>query len=194
MKFKKLIAASAVAIVMNACLVLYQNHVIQHSKSLTIEADRAHYAGDIVVYVGVIVAVFLDYYMGIRWADPIIAVLIALWLSRLAVGIAKRAIDMLMDRELPRSERDEIKTTIQRTKGVKNFHDLRTNRSGMMLMISMDIEVDPSLSFLDAHNIAKRVEDRLHKLYPECEVMIHVDPAGDIADSRHRKIKKHHVE
>lgn len=189
-----IIGASLVAIVLNAGLVMYQNMVIKNSNSLAIEADRAHYAGDIGVYLGVIAAVSLDHYFGIRWADPIIAVLIALWLGRMAIGIGKKAMDMLMDRELPDAERDTIKTTIKRTRGVKDFHDLRTHRSGMVTMISMDIEVESSLSFLDAHNIAKRVEDRLHDIYPKSEIMIHVDPTGDIADSRHRKIKKHHVE
>lgn len=189
-----IIAASFVAIILNTGLILYQNHVIRKSKSLAIEADRAHYAGDIGVYIGVIAAVSLDHYAGIKWADPIIAIAIALWLGHMAFGIGKKAIDMLMDRELPEAERDHIKNTIKRIRGVKDFHDLRTHRSGVMVMISIDIEVESSLSFLEAHNIAKRVEDRLHKLYPECEIMIHVDPSGDITDSRHKKIKKHHVE
>ena len=74
-----------------------------------------------------------------------------------------------------------------------HYHDLRTHRNGPITMISFDIEVEPSLSFIDAHNIAKRAEDRLHKEYPDSEIMIHVDPSGDITDSRHKRIKKHHV-
>jgi len=181
------------AIMMNAALVIYQNHVVKTTKSLAIEADRAHYSGDIGIHIGVLIAVGADYFYGIKWVDPLVAVFISLWLARLAFIIGCKAIDMLMDKELPECERVEIRQIIKRTRGVVDFHDLRTNRSGMVVMMSFDIEVEESLSFLDAHNIARRVEDRLHKLYPRSEIMIHVDPCGDITDSRHRQIKGHHV-
>ena len=181
------------AIIMNFALVLYQKQVIKRTRSLAIEADRAHYAGDIGIHIGVIVAIIGDVYWGLTWLDPIIAIVIAAWLSKLAFDVGSKAIDMLMDKELPDTERDVIKRTIKRTRGVINVHDLRTHRHGQMTMMSFDIEVDPSLSFIESHNIAKRAEDRLHKLYPHSEIMIHVDPCGDITDSRHKKIKKHHV-
>lgn len=181
------------AIILNALLVWYQNIVIRKTKSLAIEADRAHYAGDIAIHLGVIIAMVLNTYMGWRWADPVIAIMIAGWLVHLAYGVGCKAIDMLMDKELEDIERNEIKLIIKRTRGVISHHDLRTHRHGQVTMMSFDIEVDPALSFIDAHNIAKRVEDRLHKVYPEGEIMIHVDPCGNITDSRHKRIKKHHV-
>ena len=181
------------AIILNGCLVAYQKIVIKKTNSLAIEADSAHYAGDIGIHLGVIFAILADIYLGWTWADPVIAIGIALWLARLALIIGKKAVDMLMDRELPEEERDNIKSIIQNTPGVLHYHDLRTHRNGPITMMSFDIEVEPTLSFTDAHNIAKRVEERLHKDYPKSEVMIHVDPYGDITDSRHKKIKSHHV-
>jgi ferrous-iron efflux pump FieF len=183
-----------VAIILNLGLIIYQNMVIKRSQSLVIEAERAHYAGDIGIHAGVILAVMADVYLGLSWADPAIAIIIALWLARLAYSIGIKAIHMLMDRELSEDERQEIKQIIRRTPDVLGLHDLRTHRHGQVTMISFDIEIDPSISFIDAHNIAKHVEDRLHNHYPDSEIMIHMDPCGDITDSRHRKIKKHHVQ
>lgn len=187
------IAVICGAIVVNAALVFYQTHVVKQSGSLAIEADKAHYAGDIVLHLGVIAGVVADYYFGLRWADPLIAVIIALWLARLSWAIGKKAVDMLMDKELPDDERDRIKKIIRKTKNVMGFHDLRTHKSGQTVMMSFDIEVDPSLSMRDAHDITKKVQADLEKIYPQAEIMIHVDPCGDIADSRHKRIKKHHV-
>jgi ferrous-iron efflux pump FieF len=181
------------AIVANALLVIYQGLVVKYSRSLAIEADKANYTGDIMIHAGVIIAAAMDGYLGLSWADPVIAVGIASWLLYLAYTIGIKAINMLMDKELPESEREDIKKTIRKTRDVIGLHDLRTHRHGQITMMSFDIEVDPSLKITDAHNIAKRVEDRLHKAYPESEIMIHIDPCGDITDSRHKKIKKHHV-
>jgi len=181
------------AILINLGLVAYQKTVVRRTKSLAIEADQANYTGDILIHASVIVAIILDVYMGIHWADPVIALIIAIWLLKLSYDIGIKAVDMLMDKELPDEDRDKIKIIIRQTKGVVSSHDLRTHRHGQIIMMSFDIEVDPSLSVIDAHNIAKRVEDSLHKSYPKSEIMIHVDPCGDITDSRHRKIKSHHV-
>jgi len=189
-----IIAVMGGAILVNFGLVLYQNAVVKRSGSLAIEADKAHYTSDIAIHGGVILAVIIGHMTGWHWVDPVLAVCIAIWMVYLACQIGTKAIDMLMDKELPKAEREAMKTIIQRTRGVMAHHDLRAHRHGQMIMISFDIEVEPSLSFIDAHNIAKRVEDRLHKAYPQSEIMIHVDPCGDITDSRHKKIKKHHVQ
>lgn len=181
------------AIVLNAGLVIYQNYVIKKSGSLAIEADRAHYAGDIGIHLGVIIAVLAQTYLGWFWVDAVIAIGIAVWLIYLARDVGCKAIAMLMDRELEPKDRNTIKDIIAKTPGVVYYHDLRTHRSGQTILMSFDIEIDPSLSFQKAHDIAKRVEDRLHEAYPNAEIMIHMDPCGDIADSRHKEIKHHHV-
>lgn len=187
------VGVTTMAILFNLCLVIYQNKVLKSSGSLAVEADRAHYIGDIGIHASVIVAVLVDIYFNLAWADPVLGVGIALWLGWIAINIGKKAVDMLMDKELPASERDAIKAMIVKTRGVKNFHDLRTHKSGRMILMSFDIEIEASLSFHDAHNIAKRVEDRLHAAYPCSEIMIHMDPCGDIVDSRHKRIKHYHV-
>lgn len=181
------------AIIVNAALVFYQSHVVKSSGSLAIEADQAHYSGDIGIHLGVIIGVVAGHYFNLWWVDPIIAIAIALWLARLAYGIGKKAVDMLMDKELPEEDREKIKKIIRKTKNVLGFHDLRTHKSGQVVMISFDIEADPSLSLRVAHDITKKVQENLEKAYPKAEIMIHIDPCGDIADSRHKKIKKHHV-
>jgi ferrous-iron efflux pump FieF len=182
----------AVCIALTFALIGYQSYVVKKSKSLAIEADKAHYKGDLYMNAGVLGIVLIDFVGGPYWLDPLFALVVAALLTYSAIEIAKKAMDMLMDRELPEEERAEIFTIIQAHSDVLDAHDLRTNKSGMNLFISFDIELEPLLSLKEAHDIARRVELELLERFINAEIMIHMDPAGSEADTRHKVMGVHH--
>lgn len=181
------------ATIFTIALSQYQKHAARQSRSLAIEADAAHYASDVAVNIGVIASLIAGKALGWLWLDPLVAVLVAAWLLYSAWGIGAKAVDMLLDREIDEGTRDEILTIIRFCPGVDDVHDLRTRRSGDKTLVSFDIEVDPSLSLLDAHDIARNVEEKILETIPQAEIMIHIDPRGDVTDSRHKKIKAYHA-
>ena len=81
---------------------------------------------------------------------------------------------------------------IQAHSEVLDTHDLRTNKSGMNIFISFDIELEPLLSLKQAHDIARSVELELLDRFINAEIMIHMDPAGSEADTRHKVAGVHH--
>lgn len=185
-----LVAASLATI----ALTRYQAYAAKASHSLAVEADAAHYNGDVVVNLGVIASLLAGKYVGWMWIDPVVALLVACWLLYSARLIGTKAVNMLLDRELDDDTRSKIFSVISNTKGVEGLHDLRTRRSGHRIMMSFDIEVEASLSMLAAHDIAHNVEKNLLAVYPNAEVMIHIDPkGGDITDSRHQQLHDFHV-
>ena len=97
-----------------------------------------------------------------------------------------------MDRELPEDERAEIEEIIRSHKDVMDIHDLRTNKSGMDVFISFDIDLDPDLSLKQAHDIARAVELSLLARFINAEIMIHMDPHGSEMDTRHKVAGVHH--
>lgn len=174
-------------------LTRYQAYAAKHTGSLAVQSDAAHYTGDVYINVGVIVSLLAGKYLGIQWIDPVIALIVAGWLLYTAGGIGRHAINMLLDREVEDSVRNEILAIVRKTPGVDDLHDLRTRRSGARLIMSMDIEVDPELTLNAAHEISKTVEARLLSIHPNAEIMIHIDPRGDVSDSRHQKLKAFHA-
>jgi ferrous-iron efflux pump FieF len=184
-----LVAASIATLI----LTRYQAYAARVSHSLAVEADAAHYTGDVAVNISVIISLLVGKYLGWLWFDPVVALLVACWLLYSARVIGMKAIDMLLDRELDDATRAHIFKIITDTQGVEGLHDLRTRRSGPQIMMSFDIEVNAALSMLAAHDIAHAVEKNLLTQYPHAEVMIHIDPkGGDITDSRHKQLKDFH--
>ena len=172
------IAVMVFSIVVTFVLTRYQAYVVRKTGSLAIHADSLHYMGDLLVNGAVIVALVLVTQLGWWMADPIFGIAIAAYIVHNAWKIARGALDMLMDRELPDSERDRIMEIAQRHPEVRAMHDLRTRASGPTVFIQLHIELDGGMDLVRAHNIADAVEDDLRAAYPGAEVIIHQDPHG----------------
>lgn len=176
----------------SALIVFIQNRAIAKSGSLTIEADKAHYSTDIIMNVGVILALGAQYIGAPVWLDTCFALAVALWMGVTAYEIGEKGLDMILDKELPAEQRQKILDIIKTHSEVLGLHDLRATRYGMAESISFDIEVDPELSLKKAHDITKDLEREILEIFPHAEVMIHVDPHGDIEDSRHKVASVHY--
>ncbi len=152
--------------------------VVAATRSLAISADRTHYASDLATNIGVVISLLLVSQFGWKLADPIIGVLIALFLAWSAWGVFRQSYDQLMDRELPDEDRAKIKTIVMRHAEVRNLHDLRTRASGVNAFIQFHIELDADISLTRAHEISDAVEADLCSAFPHAEILIHQDPAG----------------
>ena len=164
--------------VLVAALVLFQRYVAKHTGSLIVSADALHGFGDILINVGVIIALFISTRFNAPIFDPIIALALAGILLRGAWSIGKEAIQQLMDTEFSHQERDQIRTIARRHSKVTDIHDLRTRRAGLSSFIQMHLEMDGKLNLQEAHTIADEVEKSIQVAFPEAEVLIHQDPHG----------------
>jgi ferrous-iron efflux pump FieF len=167
-----------ISIAATLALVMYQSRVVARVGSVAINADRMHYASDLVTNIGVVVAIVLTNWMGWRLADPIIALVIAGILIWSAWSVFIQSYNQLMDRELPESEREKIKDIVLHNSNVRALHDLRTRAAGVHTFIQFHIELDPKISLVCAHEVSDEVERSLCAAFPHAQVIIHQDPAG----------------
>lgn len=186
------IGVMLVSIVLSVLLVAVQNYSLRHAPSLAVKADRAHYSSDILMNAGVIMALLTQSYGAPVWLDSVFALGIALWMFVTVYGIVMKAVDMLLDRELPQETRMRILEIIRANPDIHDVHDLRTTMSGMRLDIAFDVEIDPNMTLAQAHDVSKKVEDAILREFPNAEIMIHKDPIGEIDDSRHTVKGVHH--
>jgi ferrous-iron efflux pump FieF len=165
-------------IILTIGLVLFQRYVVARTNSLAIEADSLHYKGDLLMNLTVLVAFVLAGYADLPWADAVFALFIAGFLAFSAWMIVKGAMHQLMDQEISEDDRERIKEIAVTWPGSKGIHDLRTRASGADLFIQFHLELDPTLSLLEAHKIADGLEKNLMKTFSASEVLIHQDPLG----------------
>lgn len=174
------IGVSLVAIAVTVLLLLYQRHIIRETGSVAIRADNVHYQSDVLLNVSVIVAMVLDQYLGWRAADPVLGILIALWLAWGAFQASSQAIDHLMDKEWPEEERARFLEVAAQHPELRGIHDFRTRRAGAHDFAQFHMYVARDMTVEDAHVVMDAVEDKIRAAFPKVEVLIHLDPEGHI--------------
>ena len=174
------IGVSLIAIVATGGLLWYQRRIIRRTGSVAILADNIHYQSDVLLNGAVIAALVLDQIAGLRGADPLFGIAIALWLAWGAIRASSNAVDQLMDKEWPEAQRAAFLDVAARQPGLKGIHDFRTRRSGSHDFAQFHMEVSPSLTVANAHDIVESVERNLRTAFPKVEVLIHLDPEGHV--------------
>ncbi len=167
------------SVLLTSLLVAFQVYVIKKTQSPAIKADALHYKTDLLVNVGVLVALVLTS-MGWIIFDALIALAIAIYILASARIIARDSAQHLLDHELSDEERLQIRDRVLSHPDVLGMHDLRTRRSGGMIFIQLHLELDDHLELLKAHAIADTVEQSIMQVFPNSEVIIHEDPLGAV--------------
>ncbi|HEY1144697.1 MAG TPA: cation diffusion facilitator family transporter [Sphingomicrobium sp.] len=172
------IGVSIVAIVFTLALITYQRYVVRRTGSVAITTDRVHYASDLALNTSVIVALGLEQFAGLKGADAVFGVVIALWLLWGAWTSSSHALDQLMDREWPEDLRQRFLAACSEYPELAGLHDLRTRTSGTHHFAQFHVWVPGSWTVEDAHERMDRVEEDLQKRFPATEILIHLDPEG----------------
>lgn len=172
------IAVLLFSIFVTILLVRYQRSVAIRTGSLAVSADSLHYRSDLIMSLAVIAAIVLSDHFALTYVDPLFGLAIAAYIGYGAFDIGRHAYDMLMDREMPDEDRSRIKEIVMAHEKVECLHDLRTRQSGFNQFIQLHIELDPEMRLKEAHDISDEVEADIAKVYPDAEILIHIDPAG----------------
>lgn len=171
-----------VSIVLTFGLVLFQRYVVRKTQSVAVSADSLHYTTDILVNLGVIVALVVSNLTDWLWFDPLIAGVIAVYILWSVREIATDAMNLLMDHEFPEEERTKIGEIVMQHPKSMGMHDLRTRSSGPHKFIQLHLVLDADMKLRDSHDIADEVEAALSKEFPDAEILIHQDPHDVVED------------
>lgn len=169
------IGVTVIAIMLTLCLVIIQKMVIKKTQSVAISADALHYQSDLILNIGVLLALFLTNSVWMR-ADGFFTVLVGGYLFWGAAKIIWLSIYQLMDHELTDDEKFIITEIVNSHHKTYGLHDLRTRQSGPIRFIQFHLELDNNLSLFEAHEIGESIEKTIEEKLSPCEVFIHHDP------------------
>ena len=177
------ITVMLVSVALTLALVSVQGYVRRRTDSAAIAADAMHYKTDLVINLGVAAAIAVSTLPAGGLADPLVAAAVIAYLLFGVWKIARQALDILMDREIPDEDREKIAGLAESHPRVHNIHDLKTRHGGSNYIVQFHVLLDADLSLTDAHSILDDIEDRIHAEFPDCELLLHPDPVGYMTHS-----------
>jgi cation diffusion facilitator family transporter len=148
--------------------------VARETHSVALEADALHLKTDVYTSLGVAIGLGLIMITGINWLDPLVAILVALFIINESLHLLKRAFNPLLDTAWGEHEIQELEKTLKKMN--VNYHDLRTRAAGNYKFIDLHIQIPEDVSVGNAHKYCDRIENELTSNYENLTVTIHVEP------------------
>lgn len=168
-------ALTVLTLIMTLGLVLYQRRVVKKTGSLAIEADSLHYQSDVLLNVGVLVALILMAYE-IYWVDGVFTILVSLLLGYGAITVTRKSLSQILDEQFSPEELDELTKIVMANVNVRGVHDIKTRRAGHQCFIQLHLELDANQTLTAAHQIGDDVQQKLNEKFENAEIIIHHDP------------------
>lgn len=141
-------------------------------QSEILRADALHTLTSIGVSVTVLAGLGLVW-LGFDWADPAVALLVALVIAKIGVDTVRENVPALVDRAPIAAE--QIGAIVAEVEGVASFHRIRSRGPSDHVAIDLHVRVDPTLSVQDANAIADEVRRRLLALPGVSDVTVHAE-------------------
>ncbi len=171
--------AALLSIVVKEVLYRYTARVGERVNSKAVIANAWHHRSDAFSSIGTLIGIGGAIFLGVKWRvlDSVAAFVVSLFIVKVAIGLAKPCIEELLEKSLPRKMEEHILQIILSFPEVSSPHHLRTRHIGNNIAIEVHIRMDGGMSLSDAHEVTKRIEERLKEEYGEkTHVGIHAEP------------------
>lgn len=182
------VIAAIISIAGKTVLALLQFHYGKIADSEMVKANALNMKNDIIMSLGILVGLFLSKQFKLPILDPIIALLVGLWVIKNAAKLFLQVNFELMDGNADNSLYQKLFSAVSSVQGVHNPHKARIRKMASLFDIDLDIEVDPAMTVYDAHEKAEQVEEAIREVIPEAyDILIHIEPLGSDSHQREEK-------
>ena len=177
------IGVMLVSIVASILLSRHLLKVSQATDSIALEASAHNIAVDVYSAAAVLAGLLVIRFTGLQIFDPIIALLVALFILKVAYDVLRGSFGGLIDVKLSEAEESIIRSSIMKYSGeVVGFHELRTRKAGNQRYIDLHLVVPKNASVEEAHRLCDELERDIKKRLPHTSVLIHVEPGSEECD------------
>ena len=170
------IGISVLATAMNGGLSWFLAKTARTKGSAALEGDSKHLLSDVISSAGIWIGLFIVQLTGWKFMDSVLAVIVAVFVGRMGLGLILKAAQPLMDQSCETEEKKIREVLLRHTFRFIDFHDMKTRRNGSLVFSELHLSVDGSLSVQEAHDLTDHLENELKGELPNVTLTIHVEP------------------
>lgn len=161
--------------VVKLCMHLYVKAVAARTRSPALAASATDHRNDVLISAAVLLGVGAAN-LGAPLVEPVVAVLVGLWIIRAGFAIGRDNMRFLMGEVPPRELVDRIRAKALAIEGVEKLNDVFAHYVGTAVEIEVHINVDRRIDIERAHAIGKQVQWAIEEMEEISRAFIHIDP------------------
>lgn len=148
--------------------------------SIAMKSNAFHLLTDVYTSLGVAVGLLVVHLTGWHFLDPIIGIVLAVYIMLEAAKLMNEAFPPLLDTRLSDEKEKKILEIIKLFhKEYIEIHDFRTRRSGKQKFVDFHMVVPSHQSIEKTHNLCNRIENEIIKQFNDAEILIHPEPENE---------------
>jgi cation diffusion facilitator family transporter len=177
------IAVLCVVIVVDASRTVVSLRTSRRYGSPALAANALHFGSDLAGSVAVLVGLILVA-AGEPAADAAAALFVAVLVVLAAIRLAKKSIDVLMDRTVADAD-DRIRAALAQSEDAVELRRVRVRHAGGRHFVDLVVALPLDSGLAQAHTVADRIEDLVERaLGGAADVVVHVEPTDAEGDVR----------
>jgi cation diffusion facilitator family transporter len=162
-------------ILINGFVAYYEHKMGRKLNSDVLISDSHHTKSDILISLGVLVSLLLIKLGLPPIIDPIVSIVIAIFILFSCLEIFKMTLGVLVDKTVVNEV--DIQQIIEAEPEVLNVHKIRSRGRLEHIYIDLHIITEPQLTVLKVHELSHRLENILQeKLNKKVELIAHFEP------------------
>lgn len=176
-------AGMGVMLVSIIASILLSRHLLKAAKatdSIALETTANNIASDVYSAAAVLAGLLIVRFTGLNVIDSILALVVALFILRVAYKVLRKSTGGLIDVRLPETEENVIQESVREHFGEHvGFHELRTRKSGNQRYIDLHLVMPKDVTVEEAHRLCDHLEQDIGRKLRHANVTIHVEPCDD---------------
>jgi len=163
-----------VTLAVNLAVMKYEYRKGKLLQSDILVSDSLHTRADIFISLSVI-ATLIAIRLGYPILDPIVTIVIALFIVAAALEIIKSSSKVLCDSAAVDTKK--IADVVLAIKGVRTCHKIRTRGRPDDINVDLHVQVNPDMHIDTAHNLSYAIEEAIKREIPQVtDVVVHMEP------------------
>ena len=175
-------SAAIPALILSAavkCLMFFIiREVSKKTRSTALKDAAADNLSDMLTSAAAVVGILLSNAVD-PICDPIIGILLSLWIFKAAISALLENLNYLTGHGVDDAELQSLKQEIESVPGVLGVHKLVAEYVGTKLRLDIHIDMDGSMPLTRLHEIETEIENRMAARQEIDHIFIHAEPVGE---------------
>ncbi len=170
-----LLVVCLITILTKLSMYIYTNRIYKLTQNILIKANSQDHINDVFTTLSVLIGVIAGYF-SVFWLDGIVALIIAIRIFIVSVGIFLDSYDVLMDKSISDEKMEQIVEFVKSFEEIDHIDKITSKTVGKQFLIVIKVSVDGEMTVNESHRIAGKLKAKVLELEEIYDVIVHINP------------------